>query len=216
MQHDEAAVLQRLVQHLLGAAPRHSAAVQGVTQHGAPDLRQAGDAGLLRHLVHRDGVADKGGDVQGLRQLQRQHTAQIGGVRRVPDGVHIVHHALLHQIGAGLAGRQLSATGADAVQLRRVEIVGGQRPLDDSAAEVHLLHDPVEGRQLLPAVAQRLVKDLLRPAEHRDLGGGGAGVDDQNAFAHGCIGRTRGIRRSFPAIFHRQGNLPMGACFVIV
>ena len=154
--------------------------------------------------------------MQGLRQLQRQHTAQIGGVRRVLNGVHIVHHALLHQIGAGLAGRQLSAPGADAVQLRHVEIVGGQRPLDDGAAEVHLLHDPVEGRQLLPAVAQRLVKDLLRPVEHRDLGGGGAGVDDQNAFAHGCIGRTRGIRRSFPAIFHRQGYLPMGACFVIV
>ena len=205
MQHDEAAILQRSVQHLLGAAAGHGAAVQGVAQHGTPDLRQAGEPGLLHHLVHRHRVADERRDLQGLRQLQRQHTPQVGGVGGVLHGVHVVRHGLIHQIGAGLAGRQLPAPGADAVQLRRVEAVGGQRPLNDGAAEVHLLHDPVEGGQLLPAVAQRFVKDLFLPAEHRDLGGGGAGVDDQNAFTHRCIGRTQGIRRSFPDKFRETG-----------
>ena len=211
MQHDEAALLQRPVQHLLGTAAGHGPAVQGVAQHGARQLRQAGDPGLVRHFVHRHRVADERRDLQGLGQLQRQYAPQIGGVGGVLHGVHIVHHGLVHQIGAGGAGGQLPAPGADAVQRRQVKAVGGQGALDGGAAEVHLLHDPAEGRQLLPAVADRLIKDLLLPAEHRDLGGGGAGVDDQNTFAHGRVCRTRCARRSFPVKF----SLPTAFCYAI-
>ena len=184
MQHDETAVLQRLVQHLLGAAPRHGPAVQRVAQHGAPDLRQSGDPGLVHHLVHRHRVADKRRDLQPLGQLERQHAPQVGGVGRVLHGVHIVHHGLIHQIRAGLAGRQLSATGADTVQRGQVKAVGGQRLLNGGLAEVHLLHDPVERGQLLAGVALRLIKELPLPLEHGDLRGGRAGVDDQYPFAH--------------------------------
>ena len=103
---------------------------------------------------------------------------------RVLHGIHIVHHGLIHQIRAGLAGRQLSATGADTVQRGQVKAVGGQRLLNGGLAEVHLLHDPVERGQLLAGVALRLIKELPLPLEHGDLRGGRAGVDDQYPFAH--------------------------------
>ena len=184
MQHDETAGLQRLVQHLLRTAAGHGPAVEGVTQHDPGDLRQAGDAGLVHHLVHRHGIADKRRDLQGLGQLKRQHTAQVRGVGRVLHGIHIVHHGLIHQVCAGLAGGQLTAPGADAIQRRHVDTAIRQCLFDGGAAEIHLLHDPVEGRQLFTGIAERLVKELIRPLKQRDLGGGRTGIDDQYPFAH--------------------------------
>ena len=184
MQHDEPAVSQRLVQHLAGAAHGHGAAVQRMSRHHPGQLRQTGHPRLIGHLVHRDRVADKGGDAERPGDPQRQHAAQIGRVRRVPHGVHKVHHVLIHLIGARRAVGQLPAPGADRIQRSHIHLLLRQRLFDGLLAEVRLLHDPREGLQVLPAVAQRLVEYLFRAAEQRELRGGRAGIDDQYTLIH--------------------------------
>ena len=192
VQHDQAAVGQGLVQYLLGAAQGHGAAVEGVADHGAGQVGVAGDAGLVCHLVHGNGVTDKGGDAQGLGKAQCQHAAQVGGVSRVVEGVHIVHHVLIHLIGAGGAEGQLAAPGADGVQRGQIHLVGGQFLFDGGLAEVRLVHDPGEGLQLLPAVAHGGIKELFLAAEQRELGGGGTGVDHKNTTTHSQYSPKKG------------------------
>lgn len=186
------------MQHLVRAADGHRAAVERVALHLARQLRQTGDARDVVHLVDHDRIDDVGGDAEGLCQKQRQHAAEVRRVRALPAGVHEVHHRLIDAVGTGGAVRHLSAAGADRVKRVGVDVVVGQRLFDRGAAEVHLLHDPAEGRELLGAVAQRRVKELLLALKDGDFRGGGAGVDDQYAVVHvGCCQTGGASGRSF-------------------
>ena len=178
MQHDEAAVLQRLVQDILSAAHRHGTAVERMSRHHARQLRRAGDTRLIGHLVHGNGVADKGGQSQRLRKTQCQHTAEVGGVGGVADGVHKVHHLLIHRVGSRRAVRHLTAAGAYRVQTGHIDMVRRKLALDGGLTVICLLHDPCKGFQLLHAVSDGGVEFLFLSAEQSQLGGGRAGIDN--------------------------------------
>ena len=184
VQDDQAAIGQGLMQHICGAAQGHGAAVEGVAGHHTRQHRVSGYPGLIGHLVHGDGVADEGGDTQRTGDTQGQHAAQIGGMGRIADRVHEVHHVLIHQVGTGGTVGQLTAPGTDGVQRGQIHAVGGQFLFNGGLAEICLFHDPGEGAQVLFAVAHGGVKQLLLTLKEGQLGRGGAGVDDENALIH--------------------------------
>ena len=183
MQHDQAAPIQGPVQHRFRAANGHGPGIQGVPHHPPGQLRNPGDPGHRRHFVHRHGIVHEGRYTQRLRYVPGHHASQVGGVCPLGDGGQILDHVPVHRKGPAGARRQHTAPGAHCIQGGQIE--ARQRLLHAPAAERGLVHNGPEGGQLLSAVADRFLHQGRLPVKHGDLGGGGAGIDDQNAVIHG-------------------------------
>ena len=89
-----------------------------------------------------------------------------------------------HGVGAAGNGLEQAAAAHDDVQALGVAVLLFQEVQDDLLAEILLGdHARVFG-DLLGGMAQRFLEQQRFILEHADLGGGGAGVDDQRFNGH--------------------------------
>ena len=175
--HDEVYVLIGTTQLLRGLAADRLM-VQRVEQAPTAELGKAGVVGHLGHLIHADGVHEEGGDAHGVAQLLGQVRTQVGGVLAVGGGLHVAHDAVVDGVGAGGDGAVQAAAAAHGIEVRQLVAGVGDGAENGLAAVVRLVDDPLEPVQLLRGVVDGQLVELLLVLEHRDLGGGGAGVDD--------------------------------------
>ena len=147
----------------------------------------AGVAGHIGQLIHHHGVHDVGGNTQLIADLAGDQAAQVGGVLALNTDGAVADQVVVDGVGAAADGTQQAAAAADRRQGAGVEALLAQRPHHQIAAPVLLGGDGVELGNVLRTVAQGLVKEQLLILIDTDLGGGGAGVDDENSVRHGRV-----------------------------
>lgn len=180
---DEVQILVALAV-LLGKAAGDGLLVQRVEDGAARQLRHTGNAGLIGQLVNNDGVNDVAGHAQGIADLTGQNTAQVGGMLALHTGLQVSQQGIADGVGAAGDGLEQAAAAHDDVQGLGVAVFLLQEVQNDLLAEVLLVDDAGVLGDLLGRVAQRFFKQQGLVLEHADLGGGGAGVDDQGFDGH--------------------------------
>ena len=178
MTYDQVHVLVLLAQLLGGLAP-HGLVVQRVELAQAAELGKAGIVGDLGHLVHADGIHEEGGDAHHVAQLPRQIRAQIGGMLAIGRGLHVRHDPVVDGVGAGGDGAVQTAPAAHGGEVGQLIARLGDGLENGLLAVIRLIDDAGELIQLLGGVIDRDLEQLLLVLEYRDLGGGSAGVNDQ-------------------------------------
>ena len=153
----------------------------------AVDALDAGHAGVVAELVGIGRVDDEGGlaDLDGERVGEL--AAELRGVLdAVGAAVGMVEQDVVHLVGAAHHGEQAAAASderVDGVERDAVLLEGLE---DEVAAVGHLVGDALELGELGRLVGDVLGEHLGLTVEHADLGGGGAGVDDQDAVGLLC------------------------------
>ena len=180
---DEVQILVALAV-LLGKAAGDGLLVQRVEDGAARQLRHSGNAGLIGQLVNNNGVNDVAGHAQGIADLAGQNTAQVGGMLALHTGLQVSQQGITDGVGAAGDGLEQAAAAHDDVQGLGVAVFLLQEVQNDLLAEVLLVDDAGVLGNLLGGVAQRFFKQQGLVLEHADLGGGGAGVDDQGFDGH--------------------------------
>ena len=175
---DEVHVLILFAQ-LLGGLAAHGLVVQGVELAQTAEFGKAGVVRHLGHLVHADRVHKEGGNAHHVAQLARQIRAQIGGMLAVGCGLYVGHDLVVDGVGAGGNGPVQTAAAAHRVEVRQAEAALRHGVQNGLLAVIRLVDDPGEAVQLLGGVVDGHFEELFLVLEHRDLGGGCAGVDDQ-------------------------------------
>ena len=178
MADDQIHVLVLLAQLLGGLAP-HGLVVQRVELAQAAELGKAGVMGDFGHLVHADGIHEEGGDAHHVAQLARQIRAQIGGMLAVGRGLHVGHDPVVDGVGAGGDGAVQTAPAAHGGEVGQLIARLGDGLENGLLTVIGLIDDAGELIQLLGGVIDRYLEQLLLVLEYRDLGGGSAGVNDQ-------------------------------------
>ena len=154
------------------------------------DTLEQGVTGIARHISHLiddHGVHDVGGDAQLVADLAGDQAAQVGGVLTLNADGAVRDHVVVDGVGAAADGTQQTAAAADSGQGAGVDALLAQRAHDQIAAPVLLGGDGFELGNVLRTMAQGLVKEQLLILIDTDLGGGGAGVDDENSVRHGGV-----------------------------
>ena len=173
---------------LLGKAAGDGLLVQRVENGAARQLRHTGNAGLIGQLVNNDGVNNVAGHAQEIADFTGQNTAQVGGMLALHTGLQVSQQGIADGVGAAGDGLEQAAAAHDDVQGLGVAVFLLQEVQNDLLAEVLLVDDAGVLGDLLGGVAQRFFKQQGLVLEHADLGGGGAGVDDQGFDGHGeCL-----------------------------
>ena len=139
---------------------------------------QTGDLVDGIQLVDRDAVIDEGGDAVLHTQGAGDHGAHVGGVLVLGSVFELPDHVVVDLVSAGADGRQQAAAGDDAGEALQRHAVVFQGLDDQLLAELVLLGHVLKGGQLLGGVDDGLGKEGRLVLKDRDLGGGGAGVDD--------------------------------------
>ena len=170
---------------LLGKALGHGLLVQGVENADTLEQGMTGIARHISHLIDDHGVHDVGGDAQLVADLAGDQAAQVGGVLTLNADGAVRDHVVVDGVGAAADGTQQTAAAADGGQGAGVDALLAQRAHDQIAAPVLLGGDGFELGNVLRTMAQGLVKEQLLILIDTDLGGGGAGVDDENSVRHG-------------------------------
>ena len=169
---------------LLGKAAGHGLLVQGVEDGAAGQLRHAGNAGLGGQFVNHHGVHDVAGHTQGIADLPGQDAAQVGGVLALDAGLQVSQQGVADGVGAAGNGLEQTAAADDDVQALGVAVFLFQEVQDDLLAEVFLVNDAGVFGNLLGGMTQRFLEQQGLVLEHANLGGGGAGVNDQRFDGH--------------------------------
>ena len=175
---DEVHVLILFAQ-LLGGLAAHGLVVQGVELAQTAEFGKAGVVRHLGHLVHADRVHKEGGNAHHVAQLTGQVSAQVGGMLTVGRGLYVGHDLVVDGVGAGGNGPVQTAAAADGGKVGQLITGLGDGLENGLLAVVRLVDDPGEAVQLLGGVVDGHFEELFLVLEHRDLGGGCAGVDDQ-------------------------------------
>ena len=99
-------------------------------------------------------------------------------------GLQVSEQRIADGIGAARNGLEQTAAADNDIQRLGVAVLLLQEVENDLLAEVLLVDDAGVLGDLLGRVAQRFFKQQGLVLEHADLGGGGAGVDDQGFDGH--------------------------------
>ena len=147
---------------------------------------QAGDLVDGQQFIHSDPVIDEGGYAVLLAQGAGDHGAYVGGMLVLGLVFELPYHVVVDLVGARLDGGEQAAPGDDAGEGLQGHAVLFQRRDDQVPAELILVGHTVEGSELLGRMSDGFGKEGRFVLEHRDLGGGGAGIQDQQFF-HSCF-----------------------------
>ena len=158
--------------------------------------RNAGEAGIIPQLVHVGGVHGVHGLVILAAQLVGQHDAQLCRVvaaALVGGGVLYQPLVDLHDSGSLRIGA--AAPADEYIHVGGGHAVGLQKVQQYLLAHGHLVVGGGVFQQLRGVVEDALGVDVLFVFKVADLGGGGAGIDDQHFYGgvHGdnllCVNR---------------------------
>ena len=183
MDDDEVQILVALAV-LLGKAAGNGLLVQRVEDRAAGQLRHTGNARLIGQFINDDGVNDVAGHAQGITDLAGEDTAQVGGVLALDTGLQVSQQGIADGIGAAGDGFEQTAAAHDDVEGLGIAVLFFQKVQNDLLSEVLLVDDAGILGDFLGGVAQRFFKQQGLILEHTDLGGGGAGIDDQGFDGH--------------------------------
>ena len=192
---DQVQFLVALAQ-LFGVNGGNALLVQHMSLGTAVQSRDAGEAGIVPQLVHVGGVHGVHGFAVLAAQLVGQHDPQLCRVvaaALVGGGVPYQPPVDLHDPG-GL-GIGAAAPADEHVHVGGGHAVGLQKGKQHLLAHGHLIVGGGVFQQLRGVVEDALGADILFVFKVTDLGGGGAGIDDQHFYGgvHGdnllCVNR---------------------------
>ena len=173
-----------LLAHFLGVALGNGLLVQSVEGGAAGDNGMTGIACHGRELIHHRRIHDKGGDAQLIADLAGNEAAQIAGVLTADAGSSVSHQLIGGGVRAAAQGSNQTTASGNGRQGSGIKIVLLQSLHHQILAPALLIGNRGELGNLFSAVTQRLGEQLHFILKHTDLGGGGAGVNDQNTIGH--------------------------------
>ena len=173
-----------LFAHFLGVALGNGLLIQGVELAHAEDRGITGIARHIAHLIHNGGIGNERGDAQLVTDLLGDQAAQIAGVLTLYACDAVGQQGVGGGIGTAADGLDQTAASGNSIQLLGVEMVLGQRFQYQLLAPFLLSGNGVELGDFFGGVTQGLVKEQLLVLKHADLGGSGAGIDNQNLIRH--------------------------------
>ena len=169
---------------LLGKAAGNGLLVQRMENRAAGQLRHTGNARLIGQFIDDDGVNDVAGHAEGVADLAGKDAAQIGGMLPLNTGLQVSQQGIADGIGAARNGLEQAAAADNDIQRLGVAVLLLQEVENYLLAEILLINDAGILGDLLGGVAQRFFKQQGLILKHADLGGGGAGIDDQSFDGH--------------------------------
>ena len=168
-------------------APGHGLGVQRVADERPLHQRRAGEPRARLPLIHRHRVHDVRLHARRPRKSQSQHRAQIGRMFSAPRAPQLLHHRLVHQIGAALHRRQqASASGHCGPGLRAPPALAisrfFERGLDPPRAVLQPVQHgpPAEPPDLFVAVMNVARHLLARARKDAELRRRRSGVQDKD------------------------------------
>ena len=183
MGDDEVAVLIFLAD-ALRRPPGHRLVVQSVEPTGPLQIGDAGDAGLGHQFIHRYRVHHKGRGADLVADLLGQHRSQIGGVFAMDRAAQVLHHPVVHRIGAAGDGVHQAAPPRHRGKGTDLKARLLQRLQDDVLPVAKLIKYMGKSLQILPGVGDILLEQFLFVFKYCNLGAGATRINNQYFHSH--------------------------------